>query len=208
MNKRWWRGFCRNSSSISGTWVPIRRMVSARTPRSSGCCCSSTNSSSSADGVAREHLGVRHFQVIVADLKARVDRHRRPALREDGLAEQLQQHLVQQAHVHDGAVVLLHQLFDGEREAGVLVAEQLGELDLIVEQQAVFAPAGENVQPESHLPQEGLARLELAQLLARQEAVRHQLIERVGAEMALRDPADGLDVAQAPGLDLTFGSRL
>ncbi len=27
--------------------------------------------------------------------------------------------------------------------------------------------------------------------------MRHQLIERIGSEMALRHPADGLDVAQA-----------
>ena len=36
----------------------------------------------------------------------------------------------------------------------------------------------------------------------------HQLIQRVGAEMTLRDPADGLTSRNPPGLDLTFGSRL
>ena len=121
------------------------------------------------------------------------------------LAKQLQQHLVEQAHVHHGAVVLLHELLDRQREARILVAEQLRELDLIVEQQAVLAPAGEHVQPEAHLPEEGLARLELAQLLARQKAVRDQLIERIGAEVALRHPADGLDVAQAPGARFDVG---
>ena len=122
---------------------------------------------------------------------------RRRALRQDRLAKQLQQHFVQQAHVHDRAVVLLHQLLDRQREARVLVAEQFRELDLIIEQQPVLAPPGEHVQPEAHLPEERLAGLELAQFLAGEEAVRHQLIEGVGAEMPLRHPADGLDVAQA-----------
>ncbi len=45
--------------------------------------------------IAREHLRVRDFQVIVADLKARIDGHRRPALRQDRLAKELQQHFVQ-----------------------------------------------------------------------------------------------------------------
>ncbi len=72
----------------------------------------------------------------------------------------------------------------------------------MVEQQTVLAPAGENVQPESDLPQEVLARYQLAQLLAREEAVRDELIERVGAEVTLGDPADRLDVAQAPGARL------
>ena len=53
------------------------------------------------------------------------------------------------------------------------------------------------MQPEAHLPKERLAGLELAQFLAGEKAVRHQLIERVGAEMAFRHPADGLNVAQA-----------
>ena len=147
---------------------------------------------------ALEHVRVRHFEVVVAHLEARVQRLRRAARCQDRLAEQLQEHLVQQAHVHDGAVVLLHQLLDGQREARVLVAEQLRQLDLVVEQQAVLASPGQHVQPEAHLPQEGLAGLQLAQLLAGQEAVRDQFIERVGAEMALRDPGDRLQVAQAP----------
>ena len=152
--------------------------------------------------IAGEYLGMGDLQIIVADLEARVDGHRRAALGEYGLAKQLQQHLVEQAHVHHRAVVLLHELLDREREARILVAEELRELDLVVEQQPVLAPAGEHVQPEPYFPQERLARLELAQLLAGQKAVRHQLIERVGAEMALRDPADGLDVAQAAGARL------
>ena len=164
--------------------------------------------------IAGEHLGMGDLEIVVTDLEARVDGDRRPALGQNRLAKQLQQHFVEQAHVHHGAVVLLHELLDREREARILVAEELGELDLVVEQQAVLAAAGEHVQPEPYLPEERLARLELAQLLARQKAVSDQLIERVGAEVALGDPADGLDVAQAPrarfdvGLEVVSGIEI
>ena len=69
----------------------------------------------------------------------------------------------------------------------------------MIEQQAILAPVGQHVQREADLPQERLRGLELAQLALGQEAVIDQLIERVGAEVALRDPADGLDVAQPAG---------
>ena len=133
---------------------------------------------------------------------------RRPALSEDGFAKQLQQHFIQKADVHDGAVILLHQLLDGQSEAGVLVAEHLRQLDLIVEQQPVFAPPGQRVQAEAHPPKKGLAGLELAQLLAGEKSVCHELIERVGAEMTFRHPADGLDVAQAPGARFDVGLEI
>jgi hypothetical protein len=113
-------------------------------------------------GEAGEHLGMRDFQIIVSDLEARIDGDRRSALRENGLAKQLQQHFVQEADIHHGAVVLLHQLFDGEGETRVLVAEQLRQFDLVIEQQPILAPPREHVQAETHFPQEGLARLEFA----------------------------------------------
>ncbi len=69
----------------------------------------------------------------------------------------LQQHLVEPAELHDRAVVALHELLDGQRVGRVLVAEHLGEVDLVIEQQPVLAPAGEHVQREADLPQEGLA---------------------------------------------------
>ena len=121
---------------------------------------------------------------------------------EDRFAKQLQQHFVQQAHVHRRAVVALHELFDRERVGRVLVAEHLREPDLVIEQQPVFAAVRQHVQREADLPQERLRGLQLAQLALGQEAVLDQLIERVGAEVPLRDPADGLDVAQPAGARL------
>ena len=127
------------------------------------------------------------------------------SLGQDRLAKQLQQQLVEQPDVDDGAVVALHELLDRERVGGVLVAEAARELDLVIEQQPVLVPAGEHVQAEAHLPQERLRRVQPPQLRGREEAVRDQLIERVGAEVALGDPGDGLDVAQPAGAGLDVG---
>ena len=151
----------------------------------------------------REDLVGGDLEIVVADLETRVDRHRRAGrVGQDRLAKELQQHLVQQAHVHHGAVVALHELLDRERVGRILVAEHLRQADLVVEQQPVLAPAGQHVQREAHLPQERLRRVELAQLARGEEAVPDELVERVGAEMTLRHPADGLDVAQPTGARL------
>ena len=110
--------------------------------------------------LAREHLIVGHLEVTVAALEARAERQGRLVLVEqDRFLEELQQHLVQAAELHDRAVVALHELLDGQREARVLVAEHLRELqlDLMVEQQAILAPAGQEMQAEADAPQKRAA---------------------------------------------------
>jgi hypothetical protein len=54
----------------------------------------------------------------------------------------------------------LHELLDSQRVTGVLVAQHLGKFDLVVEQQAVFTPSGQDVLAESHSPEKILALLE------------------------------------------------
>ena len=104
--------------------------------------------------LAREDLVVGDLEIAVAALEARAERHGRLVLVEqDRFLEELQQHLVQAAELHDRAVVALHELLDGEREARVLVAEHLRELDLVVEQQPVLAPARQKVQAEADAPE-------------------------------------------------------
>ena len=172
-------------------------MVEARTPRIAGFCASDDEQLEHRGWVAVEDVVARDLEVVVADLEARIHRHRRDVRPgEDRLAKQLQQHFVQQAHVHRRAVVALHELLDRERVSRILVAEHLREPDLVIEQQPVLATVGQHVQREADLPQERLRGLQLAQLALRQEAVLDQLIERVAAEVTLRDPADRLDVAQ------------
>ncbi len=103
---------------------------------------------------------------------------------------------VEQACIHYGAVVALHELLDRQGVGGVLVAEQLCELQLMIKQQPVLAPTGHDVQAETHLPQEGLRLFEAAQFARGDKAAPRQAIERLRAEMALRHPAYGLQVAQ------------
>ncbi len=155
--------------------------------------------------LACEQVGRAGFEIIVAHLELRGQCARRCVVGEYRLAEQLQQHLVQQLHVHHGAVVALHQLLDRQRVGGIFVAETVRELDLVVEQQPILVPPGEHVQAEAHLPQEGLRLLQAPQFRRRQEAMGHQFIERLRAEVAFRHPADGLDVAQSAGPGLHVG---
>ena len=148
---------------------------------------------------------MQRFEVAIGDLKARIERLRGRALIEDGLAKELQQQFVQQAHVHHRAVVALHQLFDREREGGILVAEDARELHLVIEQQSILAPPGDAVQRKAHAPEEGLRALQAAQLGRCQEALGRELIERLDAEVPLGHPGDRLDVAQAAGARLHVG---
>ena len=157
-------------------------------------------------GIVREYAFVHGLQVTVLDLEARIQRRRgRIGIHQDRFFEELQQHFVEPAELHDGAIVALHQLFDGQRVGRVLVAEHLGQLDLVIEEDAVLAAPGENVQRESDPPQEGLTFVQAAHLALRQEAVRDEFIEGLDAEMALCNPTDHLDVAQAPGAALDVG---
>ena len=150
--------------------------------------------------LAREHLVVGDLEIAVAALEARAERQRRLVLVEqDRFLEELQQHLVQAAELHDGAVVALHELLDGEREARVLVAEHLRELDLMVEQQAVLAAARQKMQAEADAPEKRAALCQDPELARRQELVRHELGQRARAQVTLREPADHLDVAQPAG---------
>jgi len=151
-------------------------------------------------------LIVGYLEITVAALEPRPERQRRLVLVEqDRFLEELQQHLVQAAELHDRTVVALHELLDRQREARVLVAEHLRELHLMIEQQPVLAPAREQMQPETDAPEKRAPLREDAQLALGQELVRHELGERARAQVPLREPADHLNVAQAPGAALDVG---
>ena len=149
--------------------------------------------------LAREHLVVGRLEIAVAALEARAERERRLVLVEQNrLLEELQQHLVEPADLHDRPVVALHELLDGERKARVLVAEHLRELHLMVEQKPVLAAPREQVQAEADSPQERLRLDQDPHLALGQELVLDELLETRHAEMPTREPADHLDVAEAP----------
>ena len=160
--------------------------------------------------LAREHLIVGHLEIAVAALEARAQRDRRLVLvEEDRFLEELQQHLVEAAQLHDRAVVALHELLDGEREARVLVAEHLRELDLMVEQQPVLAPAREQMQAEADPPQERPAlRPGSAAARASGSRDRRDPPARVRRSAGARASRSSGCRASRPGLPLTLGSRL
>jgi hypothetical protein len=76
-------------------------------------------------GRSREHIVAARLERSTADLEAGIERPGRLVLAQDRLAEDLQQQLIEEAHVHHGAVVALHQLLDRECVRGILVPEGL-----------------------------------------------------------------------------------
>ena len=111
------------------------------------------------DRAASEDLCRGRLQVPAAGLKAFIDVDRRAdrVVQQDGLAKELEQHLVEPAQLLHGAVVLLHELLDGQVMLAVAEAELVGQGALVVEQQAVLVAPGEPVQGEADAPQVGLA---------------------------------------------------
>ena len=78
----------------------------------------------------------------------------------------------------------------------------------MVEQQTVLAATGHGVQREADLPEEALRSLEPPHFGGRQEAEGGELVEGLGAEVALGDPGDGLDVAQSTRTCLDVGFQV
>ncbi len=153
-----------------------------------------------------EHLVMARLQVTVLDLESLVQWLRLGArIHEDLFLEQLQQHFVQPAQVHDRAVVALHQLLDSKRITRVFVTEHLCEPGLVIEEQPVLATSGQHVQAVTHTPQECLPVFQEPQLPRREKLVCKQLVEGVNVEMPLGNPADHLDVTEPTGTPLDVG---
>ena len=126
-------------------------------------------------------------------MKALVDRARL----ECRAREQLPGNVLLQNRVdlHDPArvdVVALHQLFAGALAAGSgvfgHVAERGGDLRLVVEQQAVFAPPGGQVQARAQHLQKVLAPRQHACFVARDQLARSEFIPRRAEAGGTRDP--------------------
>ncbi len=103
-----------------------------------------------------EDARVGDLEIAAAALKAFADGLWRSDLivQQDRLLEQLHQHLVEPIQLHHGAIILLHELLDGQVVAVVRKAEFVRQRALVVEQQPVFAAAGEAVQGEADAPEQ------------------------------------------------------
>ena len=160
------------------------------------------------------------LDVVVVDAEALVDRlDARPlagAGAENRFVEVLQQDVVHLAQQQDVAVVVVHEALHRQLRIRVVVAEALGEFALVVEQQAVLAPTGDDVQAEAYAPQKAPPFEQPLTLQPRQEAALHQLGElrasnaplgrSRSAQVPLSDPEHRLYVAQAAwgALDVGF----
>jgi hypothetical protein len=102
---------------------------------------------------------------------------------ENRLLELLQTHLVEPAQVHDGAVVALHELLDRQHVGGILVAKQLRDACLMIEQQAIFLAPGEQMQGKADAPEKLAALEQEAKLRCAQKAASDQVLETFAAEV-------------------------
>ena len=159
------------------------------------------------EGGALEHVRVGDLDIAVAHLEAAVQGRGRAAFAgaQDHFLEVLIDQVRQLGNPHHHAVVLLHEVFDAALAVAVLIAEQGGDLHLVIEQQAVFGAPGEHVQGVAHLPQKFMAGGQQGVFAFQQETVADQGLQVQRAELAACHPKHGLDVAQAAGRALDVG---
>ena len=156
--------------------------------------------------IAMEYIVVIHFEKAVAHREVvRYGFRFGIRVQKNGFLKKLQQHLIDAADIHHGAVVALHELFDRQRVGRVLVAEHFGNARLMVEQQPVLAAAGEGVQGETDAPEQLAPLPQNAQLCLGQKALVDQTGEVRRAEMPPQHPDDNLYVPQSARTALDVG---
>ena len=127
--------------------------------------------------------------------------------RQDGLVEQLQQHVVQLADAPRHAVEVFHHALD-RLVAFAFIAQQLRHAELAIEQQAVVVTRQHQVQCETDAPQEALALVQLVALGLGEETEADHFVQRGGAEWRRATHSRVWMSRRPPGLLLISGSRL
>ena len=92
---------------------------------------------------------------------------------------------------------MLHETLDVGLAGARRIAELAGDRPLDVEAQTLLGPAGEEMQPASHRPQEFLAPPEKREFPRREEADRNQVVRVADAIDVFRDPEQRVEIAQA-----------
>ena len=153
-----------------------------------------------------EQRFVAYFEQVVARQEAFVERAYRGAFREQVRMQVLQQHGVELQYRPLGAVVALHQVFAGAARFGRLDMHLFGQFGLIVEQNAVFAPAGEVVQADAQGLQQVLVARNGGRFLRGDQFCCGELAPGFAEAAGTGDPQYGLQIAQAAGtfLDVRF----
>ena len=124
-----------------------------------------------------------------AQLEFVIDRARLFVRRQgqNGLVEQLQQHLVQLGDPAGDAEEILHHLLN-RLVTFPLVIQALRHAELAVKQQTVIVAGDLQMQGKADAPQQVQTLVELVTLRLGQEAKADHLVQRGGAEMATGDP--------------------
>jgi hypothetical protein len=125
-----------------------------------------------------EHVFAARLHVVVADLEAFVDRFdfRLVVRAKDRFVEMLQQDVVHFSQAQHVAVVVVHELLDAELRLRILVAQPVGEGALIVEQQAIFRSARDEMETVADPPQESSTVVQPLSFLCGEEAARSQVV--------------------------------
>ncbi len=140
-----------------------------------------------------------HLEPLVQRARRRVGPGRKPRL------EVLQQDGVELRHALRGLVVALHHRFARAPGRTVGVAELGGERALQVEDDAVFPPPGEVVQPDAQVLEVRLVAREAARFAGFDHAARNQVGPAWPDSRRPGDPLDHLQVAQPAGRFLQVG---
>src|SRR5690606_41326720 len=96
-------------------------------------------------------------------------------------------------------IVLVHELLYRKIFAVVLIAEELGEFALVIEQQALFRPLGHHVQTVAHSPQIFFTAVKQGKFFFIEKMFAVQLTQCAYLIVALGYPADDLNIADAAG---------
>ena len=157
--------------------------------------------------LADEQRFVTQIDQIAAQLEIVVQRTRffGGVQRQDGLVEQLQQHVVQLADAPRHAVEVFHHALD-RLVAFTFIAQQLRHVELTIEQQTVVVTRQHQMQRKADAPQEALTFVQFVALGLGEETEADHFVQRGGAEVAARHPQQRVDVAQAAGaaFDIRF----
>ena len=116
---------------------------------------------------------------------------------QDHFLEMLEYEFIEFAQLQHVDIVVVHEPLDCQLPAAVFVPEALRQFALMVEQQAVFAAPRNRVQAPADPRNEALGIVQRDEFTRREEALAQKILELRGAVVALRDPADELQIAQA-----------
>ncbi len=104
--------------------------------------------------------------------------------------------MIQLAHPAGHAIEIFHHPFD-RLIAFALILQELSDVKLSVEKQAVIVTRQHQVQGKADTPQETLALQQLVAFGFRQKSKSDHFIQRRCAEVTACDPQNGMDIAQA-----------